>query len=382
MRFRQTTCTYRFLWLFVVLVVHQAARVSAQQDALVDEARVALRRAVAFFHGQVAAHGGYVYQYSDDLSKREGEGRTGPDTVWVQPPGTPAVGMAYLQAYQLTKESALLAAARDAAECLIQGQLHSGGWTDQIEFAPEQRRRFAYRVDGPLQPRAFNWSTLDDNKTQSATLFLMLLDRELQFQDASIHQSAVQALDAICAAQYPNGAWPQGFREPAAHDLERYPVLPARFPAQWSRTYVKQDYWIFYTLNDDALADTIALMLEAAEVYGNPAYRHAALKAGEFLILAQLPDPQPAWAQQYDFQMYPTWARKFEPPAVTGGESQGAIRILLRLYEETGDRRFLEPIGRALDYLERSLLPSGKLARFYELQSNRPLYFTRAYELT
>ncbi|MCG8509156.1 MAG: pectate lyase, partial [Rhodospirillales bacterium] len=37
---------------------------------------------------------------------------------------------------------------------------------------------------------------------------------------------------------------------------------------------------------------------------------------------------------------------------------------------------------RALDYLERSELPDGRLARFYELKTNRPLYFTRDYKLT
>ena len=95
-----------------------------------------------------------------------------------------------------------------------------------------------------------------------------------------------------------------------------------------------------------------------------------------------MPEPQPAWAQQYDFDMHPCWARKFEPASITGGESQGAIRILTRLFVETGDRKFLAPIPKALDYLERSRLPNGQIARFYELQTNKPLYFTKTYELT
>ncbi|MFN9917816.1 MAG: hypothetical protein ACK53L_34835, partial [Pirellulaceae bacterium] len=51
-------------------------------------------------------------------------------------------------------------------------------------------------------------------------------------------------------------------------------------------------------------------------------------------------------------------------------------------YQASGDRRFLEAAERALGYLSRSLLPTGNLARFYELASNRPLYFTRDYRLT
>ena len=94
-----------------------------------------------------------------------------------------------------------------------------------------------------------------------------------------------------------------------------------------------------------------------------------------------MPDPQPAWAQQYNTQMQPAWARKFEPASITGGESQGAIRILMDVYRHTGDKKYLEPIPRALDYLEKSQLASGRLARFYELQTNKPLYFTKQYEL-
>ena len=95
-----------------------------------------------------------------------------------------------------------------------------------------------------------------------------------------------------------------------------------------------------------------------------------------------MPEPQPGWAQQYDREMHPAWARKFEPPSITGGESQGAIRILMDVYRHTGDKKYLEPIPRALDYLDKSQLASGRLARFYELKTNKPLYFTKTYELT
>jgi hypothetical protein len=80
--------------------------------------------------------------------------------------------------------------------------------------------------------------------------------------------------------------------------------------------------------------------------------------------------------------MHPAWARKFEPPAITGGESQGAIETLFVIYRETGQTKYLEPVARAIAYLRRSQLPDGRLARFYELKTNPPLYFTRDYQLT
>jgi hypothetical protein len=55
---------------------------------------------------------------------------------------------------------------------------------------------------------------------------------------------------------------------------------------------------------------------------------------------------------------------------------------LLRLARETGQSKYLEPVPRALAYLNASRLPDGRLARFYELRTNTPLYFTRDYQLT
>ncbi|HEX4132339.1 MAG TPA: pectate lyase [Pirellulales bacterium] len=350
-------------------------------DALQNDAREALRRAVGFYAGKVATHGGYVYQYSADLAKSEGEGKTDGDTVWVQPPGTPAIGMALVEAYKLTGEKSCLEAAKAAAESLLQGQLRSGCWNDRVEFDPERRAKFNYRVDPPRKKKpGFNWSSFDDDKTQSALRFLMRLDQVLSQSDSRLNEAVRLALDAVCKAQHANGGWPQAFEEPAPST--DHPELRASDPAEWSRKYPGGDYWVFYTLNDNAMADTIATMFLAAEVYGDERYRQAATCGGEFLLLARMPEPQPAWAQQYDFEMHPCWARKFEPPAITSRESEGAIEALLRVYEETGDRKFLEPIPRALEYLQQSLLPDKQFARFYELKTNKPLYFTRDYELT
>jgi hypothetical protein len=137
----------------------------------------------------------------------------------------------------------------------------------------------------------------------------------------------------------------------------------------------------------------IDALLEAAVTYGEPRYLEAARRGGHFLLLAQMPDPQPAWAQQYNEDMQPAWARLFEPPSITGGESHSVMRILLTLYRETGDAKYIEPLPRALEYLRRSVLPEDPdapprkrrtcpagtpcLARFNELRTNRPLYITK-----
>src|SRR4051812_35873204 len=372
----------RSLSFFVSLVFAASSFVPAtraQQSPTRDEAAAALKKAVTFFREKISAEGGYLWRYSEDLSLREGEEKATATQAWLQPPGTPAVGEAYLAAYERANEQFLLDAAVETARALVKGQLHSGGWAEFMEIDPQQRKTYAYRVDGPPVPRARNTTTLDDDKTQSAIRFMMHADRALGFKDGAIHEATLFAIDSLIKAQYPNGAWPQRFSGPP--NAADFPVIKANYPESWPRTYPGVNYAGYYTLNDNAQADVISTLFEAAEIYSQAGYSDAAKRGGDFLILAQMPDPQPAWAQQYNAQMQPAWARKFEPPSITGGESQGAIRILMDVYRQTGDKKYLEPITRALDYLAKSEISPGRLARFYELKTNRPLYFTKQYDL-
>lgn len=350
------------------------------QPSELETVREKLRQAVVFYASKTARHGGYVYQYSADLAKSEGEGVTGPDTAWVQPPGTPAVGLAMLRVYQRTALKEALDAAIAAGECLTKGQLHSGCWNDKIEFAPEARKKFAYRVDGPLRAKAFNVSTFDDDKTQAAVEFLLHLNKELKGSHKTIRESLTIALDSLVSAQFPNGGFAQGFAEPA--DQSKPANLKASYPETWPRTYPGGKYWFFFTFNDGNIDNLVKILFLAERIEKSEKYRSAALKAGEFILSSQMPDPQPAWAQQYDFDMKPVWARKFEPPSISGGESQRILNTLMDFYLETGEKRYLAPIAPALAWLEKSRLPDGRIARFYELKTNKPLYFTKKYELT
>jgi len=374
-------------WAFVIglissLAISQTARAAEPASFTPDAAAKALKRAVEFFRTQVAVEGGYVYVVSEDLKQREGEVTATAKQIWIQPPGTPAVGLAYLDCYALTKDPYYLETARETAEALIRTQLRSGGWWGLAEFDPAEREKdHDYRIDPPgKQPKKRRSTTLDDNKTQACLRFLIRLDKLLEFKDAKLHEATRYALDRLASAQFPNGAWPQEFDAPP--DPMKFPVKHASYPESWSREFPKEKYSGRYTFNDNAMADAIDVMLEAGATYEEPHYTNAAIRCGEFIIMSQMPEPQPAWAQQYDVDMHPAWARKFEPPSITGGESQQLLGILMHLYRATGDEKFMKPIPPAIAYLRRSLMPDGKLARFYELRTNKPLYLTKTYELT
>ena len=335
-----------------------------------------MRKAAEFFRTRAAVHGGYVYYYAPDLSWRLGEGKAGPQEIWVQEPGTPAVGMAFLTAHAATGDSFHLDAAREAAEALIHGQLQSGGWAASIDFDPAGKRAAQYRGG---RARGHNNSTLDDGITQNALRFLIHMDRALQSKHAGIREAVETGLAALLAAQFPSGAFPKVWNGPVA----AHPPAKAAYPDyDWRTENRIKEYWNLPTLNDDLAGSVSRLLAEAAAIRGDTRCKAALAKLGDFLLLAQMPEPQPGWAQQYDTRMRPAWARKFEPPALAGRESKDAMETLLRIFSITADAKYLEPLPRAIAWLKRSRLPDGRIARYYELLTNRPLYMTADYRLT
>jgi PelA/Pel-15E family pectate lyase len=338
------TLCYLVLWT----VLTSVPAVGASNVA--EEAESALKKAVEYFHETVSTNGGYLWVYSEDLKERAGEGKATETQIWVQPPGTPSVGFAYLRAYEATGDTFYLEAAKAAADALVWGQVASGGWDYKIDFDPKRSQRWYYRHDkGKVDPKGRrNTSTFDDNNSQSALRLIMAVHKTTQEEK---YLSAVKyGLAFMLRSQFENGAWPQ-----------RYP-LASRGYSRW------------YTFNDNAINDCISVMLDAYDIYGNEKYMDSAKRGGDFIIASQLPEPQAGWAQQYDYDMKPASARWFEPAAANGAVTGRNIRTLIDLYLKTGEKKYLAPIPAAIDWLERSRMENGKWARFYELSSNKPIY--------
>lgn len=348
---------------------------SVEADAILrSDVASAMKRATDYYRTQVATHGGYVYYYSLELQQRWGEGVATADQIWVQPPGTPTVGLAYLAAYEATGDRFYLNAATEAAEALVYGQLESGGWTNVIDFNPHSKRAGRY-LRHPESGGDRNASTLDDGITQAALRLLVHVDRAHGFERDDIHEAAAIGLEALLKAQFPSGGFPQVWDD---DPIRQPPPEQANYPDYDWRTEGRiKNYWDMATLNDGSAGTVAEVLIDAYEVYHEQRYKTALARLGDFLLRAQMPEPQPAWAQQYNDRMQPIWARRFEPAAIASRESQDVLETLMTIYRHTGDEKYLEPIPRALAYLKRSLLPDGQLARFYELRTNKALYMTR-----
>jgi len=308
------------------------------------EARTALEKANSYLQS-ITTNGGYLGIYSLDLQKRYGEGlyeSASHGEIWIQPPGTPSVGQVLLRAYRATGDERYLNAARAAGLALAWGQRQAGGWDHKAEVSSLTPSSPPQKVKGHC--------TLDDRITQGALSFLMDLDDSID--EIWLSEAVDLGLRFLLQSQYPNGGWPQW-----------YPL--------------RGGYHDYYTFNDNTINDCIAVLLEAHRRYDREAFLQSARKGGEFILHSQLPAPQAGWAQQYDRDLQPAWARKYEPPAACSAVTARNIRTLLNLYLYTNDNRYLAPIPAAIDWLEHSQLAPEHWARFYELESNRPIYGDR-----
>jgi len=371
-----------FAAVFLFSMSVQAAEISREQVL------ESMEKATKFMMS-IATEGGYLWKYSSDLSVRAGENMASPTQIWIQTPGTPAMGQAFLTAYGATKDSLFLEAARQAAEALVKCQLPSGGWYYAGDFNPDKPnidglRSHAGDQAAAKNPQAANplyliGTCYDDKTTQGAIRFLMdYVDAAKDSgnpRDRSIGEALNKALEGMLRAQYPNGAWPQFYDGKPRNEAD-FPVKPASMPRDYPRVSPHVDYRSYYTLNDSSLSNCIQVMFEAHRRYGDPVYLESAKRGLDFVLLAQLPEPQAGWAQQYTPDMVPAWGRIFEPPSVVSNESRDVMELLMEMYLKTDDRRYFDAVGRAAAWLRQSSLAPDRWARFYELNSNKPIYCT------
>jgi len=331
--------------LLIIMLAAIATGCMKPEDPLRSQAKDAMKKSTDYFRS-ISTNGGYVGIYSLDLQKRYGEAvyeKAKETEIWVQPPGTPSVGQCFLRAYKITGDDEYLEAARATGRALAWGQRQQGGWNHRVDVSH-------LRPDSTKPERASGSGTFDDNITQGALAFLMNLDSELD--EDWLTESIELGLDFMLESQFENGAWPQW-----------YPLTGG--------------YHDYYTFNDNSINDCIRLMIQAHRIYGKEEYIESARRGGDFIILSRIAAPQTGWAQQYSHDMKPAWARKFEPLAVCTAVTSRNIRTLVDLYLYTKDEKYLKPIPEAIEWLENAKLGENLWARFYELETNTPIYGDR-----
>lgn len=289
----------------------------------------------------------YVPEYDD-----EGGEHVGPHAKWkldedvftMDNPGTPTVGMFFVEAYIGTADPTYLERAIATARVLAWRQNTHGGWFRHETIEDYDQ---TWHPRHPLVPEGR--LVLDDNVTQGALSFLIKLD---EFHNAYWLRKAIdRGLQAVMDAQHECGGWPQ------------------EFPANPDRPYSA-----YMTFNDQVINDCIRLMLEAAEAYDDDRYLESALRGADYILESQLDSPQAGWAQQYDLNGEPAQARDWEPPCLCAPVTARNIETLIDVAVFTRDSKYLAPLPDAVRWLQSTPISRNVWARFYEFDTNRAIY--------
>lgn len=271
------------------------------------------------------------------------------------------------------------AEARTVAAAVLQYQTPEGGWPKNTDMtAPPSA---AFLAETKFDHRA---PTIDNGATTTQLAYLArIVDAT---GDAAARAAFERGFDYLLAAQYPNGGWPQ------------------YFPLQ-------EGYYTHITYNDNAMVNVLVLLRAAAA--GQAPYgfvdadrrvrASAAVEKGIACILrtqVKQDGRLTAWCAQHDEKTFaPAWARKFEPPSLSGNESVGLTAFLMDIEQPSpeviaaveGAVAWLEAVKVTGLRMDESPGADGKRdrhvvadpaapvmwARFYELETNRPVFMGR-----
>jgi len=254
------------------------------------------------------------------------------------------------------------AAARALADAVVRHQSPQGGWPKNTDLA----------VPPGARPDVGLANTIDNGATVTPLRLLALVITASG--DQQHRESFERGLRYVLGAQSPSGGWPQFF-----------PLRPG--------------YYSHITYNDVALGQPpyafVAPPLRArawpAIERGTSVILRTQIRQGSRLT---------GWCAQHDeTTLAPAWARNYEPPSLSGHESVGIVRFLMSI--ERPSTEVVAAVDGAVAWLEAVALhglrveeftdsqgradrravsdpAAGRLwARFYELETNRPIFIGR-----
>ena len=270
------------------------------------------------------------------------------------------------------------------ADNVLLYQNDNGGWAKNIDMATVLTD--ADRAALARQQKESVETTIDNGATYTQMNYLARVystTKLPRFRDGFL-----KGVDFLLAAQYPNGGWPQF-----------YPL--------------RRGYYTHITFNDDAMIGAMTVLRHVARK--DPGYdfvdtarcdraAKAIPKGIDCILNCQIREngKLTAWCAQHDEATFaPAWARKYEPPSLSGGESVGIVEFLMG--EDHPSTQVIASIQGAVAWFNAVKITGIKVvekpapgtpkgydrvvvadpaapplwARFYEIGTNRPIFESR-----
>ncbi|MFH5831330.1 pectate lyase [Halalkalibaculum sp. DA384] len=272
------------------------------------------------------------------------------------------------------------------ADNVLLYQHESGGWPKNIDMSQVlgEADKDSIRNEQSAGGTTLSNITIDNGATYTQMRYLA------RVHNATGHdrfkEGFLKGVDYLVEAQYDSGGWPQ-----------YYPI--------------REGYYEMITFNDGAMIGAMRMLRDVAEgedpyTFVDSSRRQRASEAVNkgieaILDMQIIQDGQrTAWCAQHDPEtLEPAWARSYEPPSLAGAASAGIVRFLMAVEEPTPEitaavegavewyrdtaihgyryEEFTDEKGREDKRLVEDPEAGPLWARFYEIETNRPIFMNR-----
>lgn len=290
---------------------------------------------------------------------------------------------------ELTTEKAIAISTDPVAENMLLYQRANGGWPKH--FPANKSVDYNHELTGDEKLALVAGyaeskdATIDNGATTKEIRYLSKIYK--QTKNEKYFNAAKRGIDYLLTAQYANGGWPQFFP-----DFSNY------------RSQV--------TYNDNAMVNVLNVLYDLVnkknelDIFDNQ-YQNKCVdpivRGVQCILKTQLKQQGKltAWCAQYNAQtLQPEMARKFELASLSGAESVGIVRFLMRIEQPSAD--IIASVNAAIEWFEKVKITgykyidiaapqekSGKdrvlvadsgsmvWARFYDMETNEPFFTGR-----
>lgn len=348
---------------------------------------------VYFYHSH--KEGGDYAWHADNLQTAEGSPTADQINInWTfagkwHPSQTPTViNVSVKEIKQNNIAASADASGMDAlAENMLVYQRVAGGWPKAVnEIKVDYTKSLTDAEKKTIRNDSMHIdATIDNNATTREIRYLVKAGK--QTKNKAYLAAAEKGIRYCLKAQYANGGWPQYYPDSALYRSQ-------------------------ITFNDDAMVNVLNILQDMIESKNDldiidrsyvPRAKDAVQRGIECILRTQLQvnGKLTAWCAQYNKKTFlPEMARKFELVSISGNESVGIVRFLMRIKDPSP--KIKEAIASAIAWFDtvkipgykyvdvaapnepkgkdRVLLPDANStvwARFYEIGTNRPFFSGR-----